>query len=123
MKPWRKIVASKDGYTTLPKEYKEFWLCVPADYTVAIWSRGLINALLLNAEPVPEGGGMRIVYGISRGAFWLVSTVVGTPFGGVDKQKSSFAPPYLSLSDNILRINTIGSDGVPTGDKLQGMWR
>lgn len=127
MKPWRRIVASKDGYTTLPKECEEFWLCVPADYTVAIWSRGLIDTLLLGAEPVPEEGGLRVVYGISRGAFWLVSTVVGSPFGTVDKQKSSFAAPYPSLYDNILRINTIGSDGVPTGDELRAcggkLWR
>lgn len=123
MKPWRIIVSSKDGYTTLPKECEEFWFCVPADYTIAIWSRGLINTLLLNAEPVPEGGGMRVVYGISRGCFWLVPTVVGSAYDSVDKQKSYFAQPFPTLSGNILRINTIGSDGVPTGDNLQGFWR
>lgn len=66
---------------------------------------------------------MRVVYGISRGDFWLVSTVVGLSYDSVDKQKSYFAQPIPSLSGNILRINTIGSDGVPTGDNLQGMWR
>lgn len=96
---------------------------VPPDYTTKIWSRGAVNGLLLNAEPLSDVTGSRVIFGIRRGVLWVLLTVVGTPMLGVDKLKTSFPPPYSTPAGNIIEVNTIGAGGVPTGDKVLGMWR
>ena len=96
---------------------------VPPDYTTAIWSRGAVNGLLLNAQPLSGVAGQRVIYGIGRGGLWVLLTAVGTPMLDADKLKTSFPPPYHTPAGNIIEVNTIGADGVPTGDKVLGIWR
>lgn len=123
MKPWRRIVPYKNGDTRLPKECEEFLVYVPPDYTTKILSRGAVDGLLLNAEPLSDVAGQRAIYGIKRGALWVLVTVVGTPVLGADKLNTSSPPPYLTPAGNIIEVNTIDADGVPTGNRVFGVWR
>ena len=56
-------------------------------------------------------------------AIWSKGVGNGLLLNAKPMSNASFSPPYTAPAGNIIEVNTIGADGVPTGDSLLGMWR
>lgn len=115
MKPWRRIVPTKNGAIVLPKECVEFLLNLPITYNVKINSVGVTFSKILELfGESSETEGTTSIQGFKRGSFWVLMVTKNT-LGEPDKASQCGKPvPILTDAENSIVVIVKTVDGHPT---------